>query len=329
MKFVNLIALSLCLLMVACSAKTEMQQEASVESSGLDSCVEFNADSAYRNVKAQVDFGPRVPGSEGHARCAEYLVSELERYGADSIIEQKTVVTAYNGDKLPINNIMGQYNKDAKKRVLLLAHWDTRPWADQEEAKEDRQRPILGANDGGSGVGVLLEIARCLQSKKPAVGVDILFVDAEDYGKMDGWGNNDVTWCLGSQYWIKNLPYTAENLPIYGILLDMVGGKDAKFNREYGSQQLASNIVDKVWSAARASGFGDVFVNELGGSVIDDHVFMNQANIPCIDIIESLHPATRSFNPTWHTLDDNMSNIGRSSLKAVGQTVLNVIYQEK
>ncbi len=329
MKFVNLIALSLCLLMVACSAKTETQPKASVESTNMNHCVEFNADSAYRNVKAQVDFGPRIPGTDGHARCAEYLVSELKRYGSDTVIEQKTVVTAYNGDKLPINNIMGQYNKDAKKRVLLIAHWDTRPWADQEETKEDRQKPILGANDGGSGVGVLLEIARCLQTEKATIGVDILFVDAEDYGKMDGWGNNDVTWCLGSQYWIKNLPYTTENLPIFGILLDMVGGKDAKFNREYGSQQLAGSIVDKVWSVARASGFGDVFVNELGGSVIDDHVFVNKANIPCIDIIESLNPTTRSFNPTWHTLDDNMNNIGRSSLKAVGQTVLNVIYQEK
>jgi len=309
--------------------KPESQQTPKTEEATIMSRVKFNADSAYRNVKAQVDFGPRVPGTEGHAHCAKYLVEELTRFGVDTVIEQKTTVTAYNGDKLPINNIMGQINRDVAKRVLLLAHWDTRPWADQEEDKEDRNKPILGANDGASGVGVLLEIARCLQNKKPLIGVDILFVDAEDYGKMDGWGNNDKTWCLGTQYWIKNMPYSPHQLPIYGILLDMVGGKDAKFHREYSSQKIASKIVDKVWAMAAASGYGDIFVNELGGSVIDDHVFVNQVNIPCIDIIESLNPATRSFNPTWHTLDDNMSNIGRSSLKAVGQTVLNLIYQEK
>lgn len=329
MKLVNIIVFFLYLFIVACSAKTESRQTPKTEEATIVSRVEFNADSAYRNVEVQVDFGPRVPGTEGHAHCAKYLVEELMRFGVDTVIEQKTTVTAYNGDKLPINNIMGQINRDVAKRVLLLAHWDTRPWADQEEDKEDRKKPILGANDGASGVGVLLEIARCLQNKKPLIGIDILFVDAEDYGKMDGWGNNDKTWCLGTQYWIKNMPYSPHQLPIYGILLDMVGGKDAKFHREYSSQKIASKIVDKVWAMAAASGYGDIFVNELGGSVIDDHVFVNQVNIPCIDIIESLNPVTNSFNPTWHTLDDNMSNIGRSSLKAVGQTVLNLIYQEK
>ena len=186
--------------------------------------------------------------------------------------------------------------------------------------------PILGANDGGSGVGVLLEIARCLQERKPMIGVDILFVDAEDYGNS---GDNEDTWCLGTQYWIKNLPYSPSRMPQYGILLDMVGGKDAKFHREYVSQYVAPSIVDKVWTAAVASGYGDVFVNELGGSIVDDHVYVNQGGIPCIDIIETLNPQTMSFNPTWHTLDDNMSNIDRQSLKAVGQTVLNVIYNEQ
>lgn len=329
MKICHLGLISVCMLVVACSAKTGAGEEAKTVVETHRPRIEFNADSAYRNVKAQVDFGPRVPGTDGHTRCAQYLVSELVRYGVDTVTQQTTTVTAYNGDKLPINNIMGRFNKNASDRVLLLAHWDTRPWADQEERKVDRVKPILGANDGGSGVGVLLEIARCLQQEKPSIGVDILFVDAEDYGKMEGWGNNDVTWCLGTQYWIRNHPYTKQNMPRYGILLDMVGGLDAKFNREYGSQQVASDIVDKVWAMASASGYGDVFVNELGGSVIDDHVFVNQIGIPCIDIIESLNPATKSFNPTWHTLDDNMKNIDRQSLKAVGQTVLNLIYQEK
>ncbi len=329
MKICHLGLISVCMLIVACSAKTGSGEDAKAVVATHKPRIEFNADSAYRNVKAQVDFGPRVPGTDGHTRCARYLVSELARYGADTVTQQTTTVTAYNGDKLPINNIMGRFNKDASERMLLLAHWDTRPWADQEVRKVDRAKPILGANDGGSGVGVLLEIARCLQQEKPVIGVDILFVDAEDYGKMEGWGNNETTWCLGTQYWIKNHPYTKQNMPRYGILLDMVGGLDAKFNREYGSQQVASDIVDKVWAMAAASGYGDVFVNELGGNVIDDHVFVNQVGIPCINIIESINPATDSFNPTWHTLDDNMKNIDRQSLKAVGQTVLNLIYQEK
>ncbi len=326
MKIINILSLALCWLIVACSAKTETAQEAVATSEEMVSQTEFNADSAYRNVKTQVDFGPRVPGMEGHDKCAKYLVSELKRYGVDTVIEQKTTVTAFNGDKLPINNIMGQINKGAVTRVLLLAHWDTRPWADAEKDKSKHTTPILGANDGGSGVGVLLEIARCLQERKPMIGVDILFVDAEDYGNS---GDNEDTWCLGTQYWIKNLPYSPSRKPQYGILLDMVGGKDAKFHREYVSQYVAPSIVDKVWTAAVASGYGDVFVNELGGSIVDDHVYVNQGGIPCIDIIETLNPQTMSFNPTWHTLDDNMSNIDRQSLKAVGQTVLNVIYNEQ
>ena len=329
MKISHFCILLMCLLIVACSAKPESKSGDDKEQDPAVAHIEFDADSAYRNIKAQVDCGPRVPGSEGHARCAQYLVDELKRYGVDTVIEQKTIVAAFNGDKLPINNIMGQINRNVEVRVLLLAHWDTRPWADQEERKEDRTKPILGANDGGSGVGVLLEVARCLNIEKPSIGVDILFVDAEDYGKMDGWGNNDVTWCLGSQYWSKNLPYESGKRPIYGILLDMVGGHDAKFHREYSSQQMARNIVNKVWTMAAASGYGDTFVNELGGSIVDDHLFVNNAGIPCIDIIESLNPATNSFNPTWHTLDDNMKNIDRKPLKAVGQTLLNLIYQEK
>ena len=192
MKFLNIVSLSLCWLLIACSAKTETKSATNEEPKTIKPRIEFNADSAYRNVKAQVDFGPRVPGMDSHAKCAKYLVDELRRYGADEVVEQKTTVTAFNGDKLPINNILGQFNKDAVTRVLLLAHWDTRPWADAEADESKHSTPILGANDGGSGVGVLLEIARCLSIEKPTIGVDILFVDGEDYGNS---GGSEDSWC--------------------------------------------------------------------------------------------------------------------------------------
>lgn len=290
---------------------------------------QFNADSAFNYVKAQVDFGVRVPGTESHRRCATYLAGELKRHGADSVVEQKTTVTAFNGDRLPINNIMGRYNLDADKRILLLAHWDTRPWAECDPDNSMREKPIPGANDGASGVGVLLEIARQLGEKRPDIGVDILFVDAEDYGTSEGEMSTD-SWALGTQYWVKNMPYKAGAYPMYGILLDMVGGKNAMFHREQYSHYYATQVVDKVWGNAAKTGHDKRFVNQLGGGVTDDHYFIiTQAGIPCIDIIENQNPLTGSFNPTWHTHADNIDNIDAATLKAVGDVVLYTIYNEK
>ena len=290
----------------------------------------FNADSAYANVARQVSFGPRVPGSEGHAACRGWIVDKLKATNPDTLIVQNAEVTAFNGDVLPISNIFAGYNMASPKRVLLVAHWDTRPWADKESTAADRAKPIPGANDGGSGVGVLLEIARNLAMKSPQVGVDILFVDAEDYGQSDGFSDNSDTWCLGSQYWVKNMtPYTLRNRPAYGILLDMVGARGARFHYEIFSQTEARVPTIKVWSEASKLGYSDVFVREKGATVIDDHIVLTKAGIPTTDIIESQNPETTSFNPTWHTLDDDMDNIDRATLKAVGETVLNVIYKEK
>lgn len=178
-------------------------------------------------------------------------------------------------------------------------------------------------------MGVLLELARQMSAKRPDVGVDILFVDGEDSGRSDGWGASEETWCIGTQYWIKNMPYTQSTLPRYGILLDMVGGIDATFPREYVSDYYARAVNDKVWSMASASGYGKVFSNDQRGGLIDDHTFINRAGIPCIDIIECGHPETGTFSPVWHTVNDDMEHIGKSTLKAVGQTVANVIYHEK
>lgn len=288
----------------------------------------FNADSAYAHIARQVSFGPRVPGSAGHRLCRQYIISALENYGADSIIVQDTSVTAFNGDRLPISNIFARFGTETRRHILLVAHWDTRPWGDNEHDRTLRSKPIPGANDGGSGVGVLLEIARNLQIKRPEIGVDLLFVDAEDYGTNEGFGSNPESWCLGTQHWVTDMPYTSGNMPKYGILLDMVGGRNARFHYEAGSKKYAPAILQKVWNEAHALGFGSKFIQKPSGVIIDDHVYLSEAGIPTIDIIESLNEETASFNPTWHTHDDNLENIDRKSLDAVGKTVMNVVYKE-
>ena len=290
----------------------------------------FNADSAYNNVSRQVAFGPRVPGTAAHDACRDWLVEELRRFDADTVIVQNGSVVAYNGDVLPISNIIASYAGEENDRILLVAHYDTRPWADKETDSELRAKPIPGANDGGSGVGVLLEIARNLNLRKPPVGVDILLVDAEDYGSNSGFTNSPETWCLGTQYWLKNMvPYNLGNLPRFGILLDMVGGRDARFHIEAFANRYASVPTAKVWNEAKALGLNGIFINQVGGAVTDDHVFLTEAGIPTTNIIECLNPVTSGFPPSWHTHADNMDQIDRASLEAVGRTVMSVLYREK
>lgn len=289
----------------------------------------FNQDSAYQFIQTQVDFGPRVPNTKSHSACAKWLESKLTNYGAKTIV-QEGEVKAFNGDKLQIKNIIGQFSPKKTQRLMLFAHWDTRPVADKDD--ERKSEPIDGANDGGSGVGVLLEIARQLSEKKPTVGVDIIFFDAEDYGTFEGsMSTLNDDWCLGSQYWAKNPPI-ANYRPKYGILLDMVGAKNAQFPKEYISMYYAKNVVEKVWSTARALGYGNYFIQtELKNyqAITDDHLYVNNlANIPSIDII-SYDPNQNTFGDFHHTHEDNMEIIDKNTLKAVGQTVTEVIYQER
>lgn len=301
------------------------QQESVSVSRGFEAKAEANADSLYGFVARQVELGPRTPGSEAHEACGDMIVGMLKGYGIDSVAEQYASVTTFDGKRFKARNIMGCINPSCNRRVLLLAHYDTRPWADNDLDEASRATPVVGANDGGSGVAILLEVARLLGRNEPdSVGIDLLFVDMEDSG--DSGGDED-TWCLGTQEWVKQMPYTAENRPRYGILLDMVGGHDACFHREYFSEQAAAPHVDRIWAVARESGYGDRFVNRRGGAVVDDHIHINRAGIPCVDIIESVNADTGSFNPTWHTTGDDMSGIDRNSLKAVAQTVLNAVLQ--
>ncbi|MBD5375209.1 MAG: M28 family peptidase [Bacteroides sp.] len=289
----------------------------------------FNADSAYSYIKKQVEFGPRVPGTDSHRRCAEWLAEMLALTSPDSLIVQNAQVSAFTGDELPITNIMAMYNTKATDRVILAAHYDTRPWADNEADQNKRNTPISGANDGASGVGALLEIARIIGENRPEIGVDILLVDAEDYGDSGGFSMHEDSWCLGTQYWAEHMPYTDANRPRYGIVLDMIAGTNARFHREFFSDKTARSVVDKVWGEATRNGLSQTFINEVGGSIVDDHIFIDRAGIPCIDIVECNNAITRSFPPTWHTLHDDLACIDINPLRAVGQTVLNVIMREK
>lgn len=291
---------------------------------------DFSADSAYQYVAKQVEFGPRVPNSKEHIACGDYLVESLKRLGAD-VTEQKMTVTAFDGTKLNARNIIGSYGIEKKNRVLLFAHWDTRPFADSDADESRWREPILGANDGASGVGVLLEIARQINMKAPAIGVDIIFFDAEDYGEPSF--TKEVTegdwWCLGSQYWAKN-PHIKDYRAKFGILLDMVGAKNATFFREYYSMHYAESVVGKVWGTANQLGYGDYFINRNEGGATDDHLYVNKyRHIPSIDIIQMDEHNDYSFGHYWHTHKDNMDIIDSKTLGVVGQTVLEVIYKEK
>ena len=290
----------------------------------------FNADSAYQYINDQVNFGPRVPNSEGHRACAQYLCDQLKRFGA-TVVEQDMELMAYDGTLLKSKNIIGSYKPETKKRIALFAHWDTRPWADNDPDKGNHHSPILGANDGASGVGVLLEIARQLQLSQPELGIDIILFDAEDYGTHSAYEgeHTEESWCLGSQYWSRN-PHVQNYNARFGILLDMVGGKNALFFREYYSEYYAKDIVNKVWKAAKKLKHDNYFINQSMGGATDDHLFVNRiSGIKTIDIVPTDPQGNYSFDPTWHTMNDDMPNIDRKVLKAVGQTVLEVIYHEK
>ncbi len=323
----NLIGILVAACIIAGCSGAKGQRGESTQAAADTATTRFaaDADSLFKYVSDQVELGPRVPGSDAHRLCGDMILNRLKASGIDSVAVQLAEVGTFKGDRHMARNIMGCVNPGAGKRVLLIAHYDTRPWADNDPVAEERIRPVDGANDGASGVAVLLEAARLLGRPLPdSLGVDLLFVDMEDSGTSDG-ADSESTWCLGTQEWVKQMPYTASNRPQYGILLDMVGGQDARFHREYFSHQLAPGVVDRVWAVARESGFGDRFVNSVGGAVVDDHLFVNRAGIPCIDIIESMHPHTGSFNPTWHTSADNLGGIDRGTLKAVTQVVLNTI----
>ena len=291
----------------------------------------FNADSAYVFTQVQCNFGPRAMNTEAHDRCGEWIIHKFKQYGC-KVKSQKADLRGYDGTILHSRNIMASYKPELTTRILLCAHWDTRPWADNDPDSTNWRKPFPGANDGASGVAVMLEIARLLQLDNSLnIGVDFVCFDAEDWGTPQ-WLNQEEhgdTWALGAQYFAANLPAGYEAR--YGILLDMVGGQGARFYREGISQRFAPEIVKKVWRAARTAGFGSYFPKTDGGTITDDHVPLNQvARIPTIDIIPFYPDCEQSaFGPTWHTMADDMEHIDRAPLKAVGQTVIQTLFTEQ
>lgn len=321
-------ALGLCFLFSCKSSPTDdapVSPDAAPGAAGVpQSLLTFNADSAYENVARQVGFGPRVPGSQSQRDCAAWLETTLRRH-CDTVVVQSVSVKAGDGKMLPCINLVGSFNPNAPQRYLLLAHWDTRPWADMDT--KDKDKPIDGADDGGSGVGVLLEIARQLaQTPLPAsVGVDILLVDVEDYGKTE-WG--DDSYGLGTQYWART-PHVPGYRAAGGILLDMVGAQGARFPMEQTSRMYAQALQEKIWQTANTAGFSSYFSYELStGGVTDDHTFVNEiAKIPTIDIIHLTRTTATGFPAHWHTHNDAMPVIDRGPLGAVGNTVLAFLRQ--
>ena len=288
----------------------------------------FNTDSAFHYVASQVAFGPRVPNTEAHRRAGRWLAETLGGF-ADTLYTQETRVRAYDGTTLNIKNIIGVFQPENRRRVLLCAHWDSRPYADYDPDPANHYTPIDGANDGGSGVGVLLEIARLISEQPPDVGIDIIFFDAEDYGRhrFSNLPDQD-SWALGAQHWSRN-PHRMDYNARFGILLDMVGASGATFKREAYSMLYAPNIVRKVWETGQQLGYGHMFLNEDGNYVTDDHYYVNMIrNIPTINIIHQNNTTQHGFFPQWHTLGDNIDIIDPYTLRAVGETVIKVIYSE-
>lgn len=288
---------------------------------------DFNSDSAYNFVKAQADMGPRTPGSKAHEQAANYFEKKFKSYGAEVIV-QKATVTTFDEKKWLAKNIIASFNPENTTRVLLSAHWDSRPFCDYDSAKENLKKACPGVNDGASGVGVLLEIARLISQQKPKIGIDIILWDMEDYGVGKAGSDEGIEddWALGSQYWSKN-PHKPGYVAKYGILLDMVGGKNTAFPSESNSVFYAASVKDKVWNTAANLGYGNYFISRPC-EVMDDHIYINKwANIPCIDII-GYRANENKFFPQHHTVRDDINTIDKNTLKAAGQTVLEVIYNE-
>ncbi len=330
MKYRSIVLFGLIIILAtACKKDTTSSSGQSSSSSNKTSefCAnlpDFSRDSAYLFIEKQLAFGPRVPGSKAHEQCANWMIRKLKSYGHEVKL-QKFDAKVYTGQTYTGKNIIAVINPDQRKRIMLSAHWDSRPFSDAEDDESLHDVGVPAANDGASGVAVLLEIARLMEKTDMPIGVDIVLFDLEDHGDSESQTRESVlTWALGSQYWAQNR-HEPGYRPEFGILLDMVGAKDARFPKEGVSRQYASDIVDKVWNVAKLLGYNDLFVDEDGPSVTDDHGPVNRAGIKMIDIIHLNQSGDSIFFPHWHKTTDDMDQIDRRTLGAVGTVVMNVL----
>ncbi len=275
----------------------------------------FNSNKAFDLVLEQCSFGPRYPSSPGHEKCKNFIIDNLSQYSRDIIIDSHKIKDPLTNDSVNIYNIFHRFNPEEEKRILLIAHWDTRRYADKDLDSLNHDKPVIGANDGASGVAVLLTILEELNNNNLSnIGVDFLFADAEDMGI---YGNPD-TWAIGSKLFSQKYPST---LPQFGICVDMVADKDLNIKIEKYSYQMAPGLIKDIWDIAKRNGYSNIFKNQIGPGIIDDHISFSMAtNIPSIDIIDFDYVY-------WHTVQDVPSNISKESLDAVGSVLTEFIYK--
>jgi glutaminyl-peptide cyclotransferase len=277
----------------------------------------FDGKNAFTYLTHQTDFGPRTPGSAAHEKCLRYFQTEMQKY-ADVVNPQTFSHVGYDGKNLIMTNLISSFNLKAKTRILFLSHWDSRPRADQDPDLKKRNQSILGANDGASGIAILLEIARHLKANPPNIGIDMIFTDGEDYGKE----GNIENYFLGARYFANNLSPGFK--PMFGILLDMVGDSQLEIRKERFSLKYAPDIVELVWSTAKMLGV-EQFSDNTQSWVQDDHLSLNEAGIKTIDLIDFNYPD--ESNRYWHTTQDTPDKCSPESLEAVGKVLIYVIYQ--
>lgn len=317
--------------LLLCSCATNPAEHVSSETNTKDFALRkgrihpsFSSDSALAFIKKQCDFGFRLPNTAEHDACGNFLVHKLNSFGCTTTVQSFTS-EAYDGTKLKGMNIIGQFCPEIEKRIVLFSHWDTRPVCDND-VESNWKKPVMGANDGASGVGVLLEVVRQLQMEGDSIGVDIVFLDLEDYGQpsFEKQEKKD-TWCLGSQYLASHPYYKCR--PRMGILLDMVGAKNPFFGFDQVSLYFAENYLQKIWSIAKSLGYASAFIPKESGTIMDDHYYINTvAQIPTVDIIDFNHD--RGFPETWHTVNDTPENIHKETLQMVGEVVLSFVRGE-
>jgi glutaminyl-peptide cyclotransferase len=302
---------------LACRGDAQKGNAAQTSARSKSTSTGFNGTSAYNYAKAQVDFGPRVPGTPAAAKAGDWIIQQM-RARADTVLVQSFTHTTANGKKLQLRNILARFRPDLKERVLFLTHWDSRPVSESASTEAERKMPVPGANDGASGVGMFVALGDLLRKKKPTVGVDLLFTDGEDYGDF---GPPEVDVLIGAKYFATHLP-SPDYRPEYGVLWDMIGDKDLRIPYEMFSFQREPDVVARVWQTAADLGYGDVFVQESGGEIVDDHIPLLDAGLRVIDVIDLNYPP-------HHTPQDTMDKISARSLGIVGDVAAALVTRQQ